>query len=61
LHINNTVINVYGNIISIKEKQVKITENVIYSTSTSSTMKEEDFRVLLVMDEYALHASSVLK
>ena len=51
----------YGNIISIMEKQVKITENVIYSTSTSSTKKEEDFRVLLVMDEYTLHASNILK
>ena len=56
-----TVINVYGNIISMKEKLVKVTENVIYSTSTSSTMKEEDFRLLLVMDEYTLHASNVLK
>ena len=34
---------------------------VIYSTSTSSTKEEEDFRVLLVMDEYTLHASNVLK
>ena len=51
----------YGNIISIKEKQVQITENVIYSTSTSSTKEEEDFRVLLVMDEYTLHASNVSK
>ena len=51
----------YSNITSIKEKQVKITENVIYSTSTSSTKEEEDFRVLLVMDEYTLHASNVLK
>jgi hypothetical protein len=24
-------------------------------------MKEEDFRVLLVMDDYTLHASNVLK
>jgi hypothetical protein len=42
----------YGNILSIKEKQVKFTENVIYSTSTSSTKEEEDFKALLVMDEY---------
>jgi hypothetical protein len=53
------VMNEYGDIISIKDKQVKNTENVIYSTSTSSTMKEEDFRVPLVMVEYTLHASNV--
>jgi hypothetical protein len=52
------VINEYGNIISIKEKQVKISENVIYSTSTSSTMKE-DFEVLLVIDEYTLQVSRI--
>jgi hypothetical protein len=44
---------------SIKEKQVKITENVIYSTSTSFTKEEEVLRVLLVKDEYTLHASNV--
>jgi hypothetical protein len=49
----------YGNI-SMKKKQVKITENVIYFTSTS-TKEEEDFRVLLVLDEYSLHASNILK
>jgi hypothetical protein len=49
-----------GNIISIKEKQVKITENFTYSAFTSSTKEEEDFRVLLVMDEYTLLASNVL-
>jgi hypothetical protein len=49
-----------GNI-SIKEKLVKFTENVVYSTSTSSTKEEEDFRVLLVMDEHTLHASNILK
>jgi hypothetical protein len=43
------------------EKQVKNIENFIYSTPTSSTMKEEDFRVLLVTDENTLHASNVLK
>jgi hypothetical protein len=52
-------INEYGNIISIKEIQVKITENVTYSTSTSSTMKEEDFRVLVIIHEYTLHASNI--
>ena len=57
----DTVMYVYGNIISIKEKQVKITENVIYFTSTSLPKKEEDFRVQLVMDEYTMHASNVLK
>jgi hypothetical protein len=45
-----------GNI-SIKEKQVKITENIIYSTST----KKKDFRVVLVIDEYTLHASNAIK
>jgi hypothetical protein len=50
--------NEYGDIISIKDKRVKNTENVIYSTST---MKEEAFRVLLVMDEYTLHASNISK
>jgi hypothetical protein len=51
----------YGNIISINEKQVKITADVIYSTSTSSTKEKEDFRLQLVIDGYALHASNVLK
>ena len=49
----------YGKIISTKEKQVPITENIVYSTSTSSTKEEEDFGVLLIMDEYTLHASNV--
>jgi hypothetical protein len=40
---------------------VKITENVIYSTFTSSTKEEEDYRVLLVIDEYTLHDSNILK
>jgi hypothetical protein len=50
--------------ISIKEKQEKISENVINSTCTSSTKEEEDFThfsVLLVMDKYTLHASNILK
>jgi hypothetical protein len=50
--------NEYGDIISIKDKQVKSPENVIYSTSST---RAEDFRVLLVMDEYTLHASNILK
>jgi hypothetical protein len=50
----------YGNIISIEEKWVKITENVIYSTS-ASTKEEEDIRVLLVRDEYTLHASNIVQ
>jgi hypothetical protein len=54
------VMNGYGNI-SIKNEQVKVAEFVIYSTSTSSTKREEDFRVLLVMDEYTFHVSNVLK
>jgi hypothetical protein len=53
--------NEYGDITSIKDKQTNNTENVIYSTFTSCKMKEEDFRVLLVMDEYTQHASNILK
>jgi hypothetical protein len=44
----------------MKKNQVKITENIIYSTFTSSTKEEEDFRVLLI-DKYTLHASNILK
>jgi hypothetical protein len=51
----------YGNIISIREKQLKITANIIYSTSTSTTKEKEDFRLPLVIDEYSAHASNVLK
>jgi hypothetical protein len=42
----------------MKKNQVKITENFIYSTFTSFTKEEEDFKVLLVIDKYTLHASN---
>jgi ketopantoate hydroxymethyltransferase len=51
----------YGKIISVKERQVQITEFTIYYASISSTKEEEDLRVLLVVDEYTQHASNILK